>query len=301
MQLGRAARPARSRTWLTIDIDLLVYDLEFVEDDLWSQAYRAMPVAELLPDLRCPATGETVLHAANRLAGSSPITPRPEIFAPRTSDRDVPDQPKLLLSDPDSMTNQTGWPEFQPAAAYVPESTACLQVLRSADGRVCHRAHLQQFHRGRKGRPDRVIQFRRGRCVLPAVLPLRRHSHGGLWLRSIAQGDLGWVFGPGVRNPHDLGDPGPSASGSRVAKPAGLGNGLLQLLADRGGFVDGVSGGRVGQFGRAGQDENHDRRASPLVANDRVDHGGRAGRLGDLLPAGVSGGLGNQPGCQGAC
>jgi 2-amino-4-hydroxy-6-hydroxymethyldihydropteridine diphosphokinase len=64
-----------------IDIDLLVFDLEFAEDDLWSQVYRATPVAELLPDLRCPMTGESVLHAANRLARSFPITPRPEIFA----------------------------------------------------------------------------------------------------------------------------------------------------------------------------------------------------------------------------
>ena len=78
--LGRVARPAPADL-VTIDIDLLVYDLDFAEDDLWSQVYRARPVAELLPDLRCPATGESVLHAANRLAGSSPITPRPEIFA----------------------------------------------------------------------------------------------------------------------------------------------------------------------------------------------------------------------------
>jgi 2-amino-4-hydroxy-6-hydroxymethyldihydropteridine diphosphokinase len=77
--LGRVHDRAPSAL-LTIDIDLLVYDLDFAEDDLWSQVYRATPVAELLPDLRCPATGESVLHAANRLARSLPITPRPEIF-----------------------------------------------------------------------------------------------------------------------------------------------------------------------------------------------------------------------------
>jgi 2-amino-4-hydroxy-6-hydroxymethyldihydropteridine diphosphokinase len=65
---------------VTIDIDLLVYDLDFAEDDLWTQVYRATPVAELLPDLSCPATGESVSHAATRLAGSLPITPRPDIF-----------------------------------------------------------------------------------------------------------------------------------------------------------------------------------------------------------------------------
>ena len=84
-ELGRTRnhrRPAR----LTIDIDLLVFDREFLEDDLWSRAYRAVPVAELLPDLCCPSTGETMSLAASRLAGSSPIQPRPENLAgsPRT-------------------------------------------------------------------------------------------------------------------------------------------------------------------------------------------------------------------------
>jgi 2-amino-4-hydroxy-6-hydroxymethyldihydropteridine diphosphokinase len=66
---------------VAIDIDLLVYDLDFAEDDLWTQVYRATPVAELLPDLCCPATGQSVSDAANRLAGCLPITPRPDIFS----------------------------------------------------------------------------------------------------------------------------------------------------------------------------------------------------------------------------
>jgi 2-amino-4-hydroxy-6-hydroxymethyldihydropteridine diphosphokinase len=84
-ELGRVRnhrRPAR----LTIDIDLLVFDREFLESDLWIHAYRAVPVAELLPDLDCPATGEPLSRAASRLAGSSPIKPRPENLtgSPRT-------------------------------------------------------------------------------------------------------------------------------------------------------------------------------------------------------------------------
>lgn len=78
-ELGRVRnhrRPAR----LTIDIDLLVFDRECCDDELWTQAYRAVPVAELLPDLCCPSTGETLSHLAGRLAGSSPIKPRPEIL-----------------------------------------------------------------------------------------------------------------------------------------------------------------------------------------------------------------------------
>ena len=85
-ELGRARNHRRSDR-LTIDIDMLVFDREFLEDDLWSQAYRAVPVAELLPDLCCPSTGESLAHAASRLAGSSPIKPRPENLAgsPRTA------------------------------------------------------------------------------------------------------------------------------------------------------------------------------------------------------------------------
>lgn len=78
--LGRVHAPVRPAL-VTIDIDLLVYDHDIAEDDLWSQVYRATTVAELLPDLRCPATGESVLHAANRLAGFLPMSPRPEILA----------------------------------------------------------------------------------------------------------------------------------------------------------------------------------------------------------------------------
>jgi 2-amino-4-hydroxy-6-hydroxymethyldihydropteridine diphosphokinase len=77
--LGRV-REQGPKDLVTIDIDLLVYDLDFAKDDLWTEVYRATPVAELLPDLCCPMTGESVSHAANRLAGSMSITPRPDIF-----------------------------------------------------------------------------------------------------------------------------------------------------------------------------------------------------------------------------
>jgi 2-amino-4-hydroxy-6-hydroxymethyldihydropteridine diphosphokinase len=84
-ELGRV-RDCRSAPLVTIDIDLLVFDHESIKVDLWGQVYRAAPVAELLPDLRCPSTGETVSHAAIRLAASLLIKPRPEIFShsPRT-------------------------------------------------------------------------------------------------------------------------------------------------------------------------------------------------------------------------
>ena len=78
-ELGRVRNHSRSAR-LTIDIDMLVFDQEILEHDLWSQAFRALPVAELLPDMCCPSTGELMSHAAIRLAGSSPIRRRPEIL-----------------------------------------------------------------------------------------------------------------------------------------------------------------------------------------------------------------------------
>jgi 2-amino-4-hydroxy-6-hydroxymethyldihydropteridine diphosphokinase len=78
-ELGRMrtqGQPAR----LKIDIDIVVFDSEICENDLWIQAYRAVPVAELLPELRQRASGELLSHAAARLAAALPIKPRPEIL-----------------------------------------------------------------------------------------------------------------------------------------------------------------------------------------------------------------------------
>jgi 2-amino-4-hydroxy-6-hydroxymethyldihydropteridine diphosphokinase len=78
-RLGRLRAPG-SRDCLTIDIDLLVYDKEVLANDLWTLAYRAIPVAELLPELLSPATGEPLATAAARLALPGAIKPCPEIF-----------------------------------------------------------------------------------------------------------------------------------------------------------------------------------------------------------------------------
>jgi 2-amino-4-hydroxy-6-hydroxymethyldihydropteridine diphosphokinase len=79
-ELGRLRTQIQPVARLTIDIDMLVFDREVLEGDLWSQAYRAVPVAELLPDLCCPATGESLSLVAKRLAGALTIKPRPEIL-----------------------------------------------------------------------------------------------------------------------------------------------------------------------------------------------------------------------------
>jgi 2-amino-4-hydroxy-6-hydroxymethyldihydropteridine diphosphokinase len=63
-----------------IDIDMLAFDGTLQSSDLWDLAYRAVPVAELLPDLASPVTGERLSEAASRLSAGTPIRPRHDVF-----------------------------------------------------------------------------------------------------------------------------------------------------------------------------------------------------------------------------
>jgi hypothetical protein len=68
---------------VAIDIDLLLFDGEVLEPDLWAQAHPSVPVAEILPDLACASSGETLAQAARRQATTTPIRPRPEVLPGR--------------------------------------------------------------------------------------------------------------------------------------------------------------------------------------------------------------------------
>lgn len=68
---------------VTIDIDLLAFDAEPPAPDLWALAHRSLPLAELLPDLASPATGETLAQSARRLASATRIEPRPDVLPGR--------------------------------------------------------------------------------------------------------------------------------------------------------------------------------------------------------------------------
>lgn len=76
--LGRR-RPPEPGAPVSIDIDLVVYDGLIHEDDLWTQAYRALPTAELLPLLRSP-WGEPLGEIARRLAAAGSIVARPDLL-----------------------------------------------------------------------------------------------------------------------------------------------------------------------------------------------------------------------------
>lgn len=55
------------------DIDILVVEREVLDPEIWERAYKAIPLAELLPDLRHPLSGELLEAVARRLRLESAI------------------------------------------------------------------------------------------------------------------------------------------------------------------------------------------------------------------------------------
>jgi 2-amino-4-hydroxy-6-hydroxymethyldihydropteridine diphosphokinase len=64
-----------------MDIDLLLYDEQPLRLEYWDQAFAVVPLAELVPHLRHPATGEPLSRSAARLRADVWIVPRPGVLA----------------------------------------------------------------------------------------------------------------------------------------------------------------------------------------------------------------------------
>jgi len=64
----------------TIDIDIVVDGEQVVDPELWKYAHLAQPVAELLPDLVDPTSGQTLETIAERLRPLAGIRPCPEML-----------------------------------------------------------------------------------------------------------------------------------------------------------------------------------------------------------------------------
>ena len=62
----------------TIDVDILLFDQQLLDPNLWQSAYRAVPLAEMLPDYRSE-TGEHLKDAALRLAHTTSIWVRKDV------------------------------------------------------------------------------------------------------------------------------------------------------------------------------------------------------------------------------
>ena len=82
--LGRT-RILGDSTQIPIDIDLLVLDGDVLKTDLWDLAYRAIPMAELLPDLASPVTGESLSAAALAFPRRRGSIPAPTSSASRAA------------------------------------------------------------------------------------------------------------------------------------------------------------------------------------------------------------------------
>ncbi len=78
-QLGRV-RSSDKYAPRTIDLDIIIFDDKLLEPRLWSTAFLAVPMSELLPDFQNRTTGEKLKEIAQRLEEISQITLRPDII-----------------------------------------------------------------------------------------------------------------------------------------------------------------------------------------------------------------------------
>jgi 2-amino-4-hydroxy-6-hydroxymethyldihydropteridine diphosphokinase len=81
-RLGRV-RSADKYAPRPIDIDLVAWDCQVTDPDVWRHAHAAVPVSEVLPCDTTSAAGETLAQAAQRLMQTTPIRPRGELALPR--------------------------------------------------------------------------------------------------------------------------------------------------------------------------------------------------------------------------
>ena len=79
-KLGRT-RTSNKNADRTIDLDVLMYDGECRDHELWSQAHVAVPASELLPDCTNPQSGETLANAAKRLSAGSSFIKRTDLMS----------------------------------------------------------------------------------------------------------------------------------------------------------------------------------------------------------------------------
>ena len=75
--LGRV-RTADKYASRTIDIDIVAWDCQLVDLDVWAFAHAAVPVSEVLPCDTVSADGEPLAKAAERLLAATPLKPRLE-------------------------------------------------------------------------------------------------------------------------------------------------------------------------------------------------------------------------------
>lgn len=63
-----------------IDIDILIYGNEVIDSEIWTQAYIAVPLAEVFPSLRNSNTGENIQDISKKLIKAFDLHPREDVL-----------------------------------------------------------------------------------------------------------------------------------------------------------------------------------------------------------------------------
>ncbi len=79
VQLGRI-RTYNKNAPRTIDLDILIFDGQLIDPKVWTHAFVAVPLSELIPDYMNPATGETLKSVAERLSSKTRVALRSEVI-----------------------------------------------------------------------------------------------------------------------------------------------------------------------------------------------------------------------------
>ncbi len=78
-QMGRM-RTTDKNAPRPIDFDIIIYNDTVIEARIWTEVFLAVPLAQLLPDLRNPQTNETLADAATSLAAKTPVKRRSDVL-----------------------------------------------------------------------------------------------------------------------------------------------------------------------------------------------------------------------------
>jgi 2-amino-4-hydroxy-6-hydroxymethyldihydropteridine diphosphokinase len=78
IQLGRM-RSANKNAPRTFDIDIIIFDGQLLDPNLWRYAHRAVPMAEIMPDY-LSSRGGSLKDAASELAKTAPIHLRQDVL-----------------------------------------------------------------------------------------------------------------------------------------------------------------------------------------------------------------------------
>ncbi|MGE5224803.1 MAG: 2-amino-4-hydroxy-6-hydroxymethyldihydropteridine diphosphokinase [Omnitrophica WOR_2 bacterium] len=78
VELGRV-RTGNKNAPRTIDLDILVFENDLLDPKVWTHAFVAVPLSELIPQFTNPETHETLDEAALRLSAMTSLKPRPDV------------------------------------------------------------------------------------------------------------------------------------------------------------------------------------------------------------------------------